>query len=632
MLSRRKFIGVLAALPSVGYAAAQAAAAAGDDARIVSARIHPAIGIARVGNSLDGFFLAPEVSDARPLPLGGYRDATGAIKRQVARFRIYGYDSAGAVVRELTADDATIVWTAHLANKKAAWYEFLRAFDLPEVSQPGALFSRRRNEFTLWPNRGQLVIDPGPRSIQGPSVQGPSYRFDTGRFFKLAVPLGELRTDERGRLLVFGGSGLARSVDGIDPVEVSNNDGWHDDSSDGPIEAKVTLAGREIPVEGAWAVVAMPNYAPALKSVRTVYDLLFDLAIAWGFEAPPAQVSFTRHIAPIFRRLTALQWVNAGIAAEFGVGQTYEAGALLPKLADASEGNREFRRQIHRRFRNPATGVSGLGGKLWPPLYGDNWEGLNNQEADVTMRIADTMHALSPTQLGWLAKWAEGGFLDDHATAPPPPGSLDEVSPAERPAALDRAALDFCLADSFHPGIELTWILRRRSLWSGWMRLRRRPAGQAEPDYGATMEARAALAEPGPLSASGPGDLTRWMAVPWQTDAVSCLYGYDNYKTSTTLPSFWPARVPNQVLTEANWRRSVDPALPLAQRQAAFAARHNWYRVFSTPEDGAAMVRDWPKLGMIEERPGAPDLPGLAAPMLVETKPGLHVPEDRAAP
>lgn len=53
----------------------------------------------------------------------------------------------------------------------------------------------------------------------------------------------------------------------------------------------------------------------------------------------------------------------------------------------------------------------------------------------------------------------------------------------------------------------------------------------------------------GPLYFNGPGDLTRWMAVPWQTDTASCRSGYvpeyDPY-----LPTFWPHRVPNHVLTE----------------------------------------------------------------------------------
>jgi hypothetical protein len=43
---------------------------AGHDATIVRAAIYPAIGIARVGNSETAYFLAPEVTDPLPEPVG----------------------------------------------------------------------------------------------------------------------------------------------------------------------------------------------------------------------------------------------------------------------------------------------------------------------------------------------------------------------------------------------------------------------------------------------------------------------------------------------------------------------------------------------------------------------------------
>src|SRR5581483_2471268 len=60
------------------------------DTTIVRAAIHPAIGVARVGDSQDEFFIGPEVSRPCIQPPGFYRDATGALKRQAARFRVYG--------------------------------------------------------------------------------------------------------------------------------------------------------------------------------------------------------------------------------------------------------------------------------------------------------------------------------------------------------------------------------------------------------------------------------------------------------------------------------------------------------------------------------------------------------------
>ena len=75
-------------------------------------RIHPALGIARVGNSSEFVIapesmagqpdlLVPEVTGGLPLRAGSehdlvtssdLRDAQGGLKRHAARFRIYAYD------------------------------------------------------------------------------------------------------------------------------------------------------------------------------------------------------------------------------------------------------------------------------------------------------------------------------------------------------------------------------------------------------------------------------------------------------------------------------------------------------------------------------------------------------------
>ncbi len=55
--------------------------------RIVRAAIHPAIGIARVGNSPDEYYFGPEIPGGLPIAPDGYKDASGAMKRQAGRFR-----------------------------------------------------------------------------------------------------------------------------------------------------------------------------------------------------------------------------------------------------------------------------------------------------------------------------------------------------------------------------------------------------------------------------------------------------------------------------------------------------------------------------------------------------------------
>lgn len=43
-------------------------------------------------------------------------------------------------------------------------------------------------------------------------------------------------------------------------------------------------------------------------------------------------------------------------------------------------------------------------------------------------------------------------------------------------------------------------------------------------------------------------------------------------------PAYWPARVPDEVLTEADYQTVMDRTKPLAERRRAFAHRRSWIR------------------------------------------------------
>lgn len=595
------------------------------DQEIVRAAIHPAIGVARIGNSteFDGYFIGPQVPDEPALPAGDYKDSSGALKRQVAQFRIYGYNADGDVVAELNADNAEIEWSVELANKKAAWYQFHLALDIPVAHEPTIPPSARRNATVA--DRSQLAIEPGSRSISGTDEHGSQYHFDGGHFFHMPVPLGELRTDQDGNLLVFGGHGLSQSLSGDPPDTFANNDGWHDDTSDGPVDARVAIDGTEIPVEGAWVVVGPPNYAPALNTTRTMYDLLYDRMTAWGFLPEPKTVSFEKHILPIFERLSGLQWVNQGFAAWFGSGTPFHVDELLPRLRDKGPANAQFRQRIYEQFRNPAPGDQRLGKTLWPQFYGDGLDGLTGATPDSSKDVPDGLASLSELQLGWLKSWA-GGEFDDTPIAPKPT-SIKDVDIPDRPAILDEAALEFCLADAFHPGCEMTWPMRIAHLYSGPFRIKRRTGD--EPNFGPVLTPDEAISSTGPINGAAPGDITRWMAVPWQTDTASCLSGYTFFQTSPSLPTFWPARVPNDVLSLDDYKIVMDSKKTDEQRLDAFTRRVDWFRVFGNTVHIVEMIKKFDELGIVEELPGPEDLPGVPSKIWVESK--VKVPPARAA-
>ena len=582
---------------------------------IVQAVIHPAIGVARVGNS-DDYIVGPEVINPEALPAGSYRDADKRLKRQAARFRMYGVNARGEIVRELTGDPAArIDWKVTVANTKSAWFGFQLALDIPEASY--APPTTLRNPGVA--DRSRLAITPPPVELSG--ANQAARPFD-GQFMDLPVYLGEAMTDEAQRLVVLGGKGVSRSYDDSAAITFANNEGWHDDVGDGPVTARVWLDGEEIEVVPAWVVVAPPNYGPQRKSVRTMWDLMRDVAISSSMLPPVGRPSFMHDILPIFERLAGLQWVNAGFAAGFGWEGTFDltSADTIARLGSNSPAFREQRRVIYNSFRDFAR--DNLSPVPWPWLYGD---AMNIPPAQTPRQNA----ALADCQMAALQAWAEGDFDADYDPDWRSPKNIDEVPVAQQGDMLTRAALEFCLADAFHPGCEMTWPVRAQTMYMAPFRFLHAPEGWVEPPQSEVLTADSVTIPMGPLYGQLPGSITRWMAVPWQTDTSSCRSGYtpsyDPYA-----PSFWPARVPNQVLSRENYDIVMDTSRPLSERQKAFANREAWIEPLGS--DGYThqinnMIQHFDFLAVVEEVKG-PDDGHFPARMEVADWTKMITPED----
>ena len=251
-------------------------------------RIHPAIGIARIGNSPE-FFIGPERRREIPEPTGGFKDGQCRVKRQAARFRIYAHHDNGTV-EEITDAEADITWTVHLVNKKAAY--------------PG----RGNSE-----SAADLSIDPGARSTTGPNQQ---QLFDNGviRFSgqpATTVPLGEIRSDTQNRLLVLGGFGHSASPGGNGIGNFWANAGWFDDVADGPVTASITLRASNTspPVVGAWVITTPPKFAPHQDSPTTLYDRVFEAMVGANLATAPVSTSYTDDVYPVLQRARDIKWV-----------------------------------------------------------------------------------------------------------------------------------------------------------------------------------------------------------------------------------------------------------------------------------------------------------------------------------
>ncbi len=505
-------------------------------------KIHPAIGVARLGDSPTGWFIGPESPGALPdlsdpnitQPANGrYKDA-GGIKRQGARFRIYEYDDAGGAptpVREITHAEAEITWSVHLGNRKAAG---------PRIFEKG--------DRNVGVARERLIIDAGRQQIAGASAEALELAgsFQGAHTAPVPVPLGTLRTDAAGRLIVFGGFGKSFSPTNTAVHSTFNNEDWCDDTSDGPVTASLRLrdTGQLVTqVEAAWVLVGPPDFAPPIGNVISLYDIVYDTAQAlFRVHLDPllaaGRCSFTQHIYPILRRAADIWWVDESAFGHApGAGGDFLDAARFALLQSNNQTlgspERRAREGVVSRLRRP----DGSGGNM-PEL---------NAEFD-TGRAP----RLTPVQFELMQRWARGEFEADWQGADPraaPVVPLAQVPLAEQPFSLDKAALGACVGASFYPGIEAPRVFRDR------------PTSRQFP--------RGVYAGPFRLLPDlPPGALTQGLAVPWQTDFAACGSGW------------WPAQRPNDV-----FRNGV---------------RAGW-------ADGASnFVEDWRRLGFVV--PGAGDI------------------------
>lgn len=636
-IKRRDFLaftGSLAVMSAFPLVAKSAIAAthikkAPKGAKIHRVGIYPSIGICRVGGS-DAYFLAPEVPGLPPTPDGGFKDGSQAIKKQAQRFRIYAFDKEDRVIGELKDQDAKIEWRVHLANTKAAWYGFNNPLDNGELA-PGLPGQKRNQYFVSDEQREQmLVINGGEKTIQGADINkgGDDWRYQfEGTFWnEEKVKLGKLKTDDQGRLIVIPPDGVSNSPTNAPITSFADNDGWHDDWCDGPVQASVELSdGTKLEADTAWVACVGPNFAPEIPPVTTLYDTVADMNVTQGWTPaiePP--ISFRKYIYPIFRRLGLMEWVSAAANLRqgwLGVGD-FSDPAYIERLADPSVANLKFRKELFAKFRNPhnVSPTAYLDERLkMPMMLGDgvNFDGSPLQWFQFTHQ-----------QYQFLQYWAEGLFIDDlNDDVADQVSSIDDLAIELQPDALTEAALEPCSGGAFHPGVELTYYLRIPQMYE------RQYESNAEPfrlahkkrdrlvqnlggilDLKKATEGDPALGTPPPLGHQWAGDLTRWMGLPWQCDAFSCqqVLMQESFPTAV----WWPALLPIDVLPEENYAMLMDNNLDDAERVKFFENRSDWkrgvagigYHANASYWDGITnMISLWERMGFVVKRPGPND-------------------------
>lgn len=674
-------------------------------------KIHPAIGIARLGNS-DQFYLAPEQPGAlpiecdeqgleavddqgRPVRVSSFKEDgdLSKVKRQAARFRVFAYDGendrSGREIRigerftftlesnvtgrqRVTGTVKDILWQVHLANKKASWYEFRETDGRHGYSATHPL---RNPEVTQPDQRRQLIIDPGPQSV---SLASPAAQFAQGANpgYPQTFPptdiapnpvttLGELKVnkqDDHQRLIVLGGHGHSGST-GVPVIsDFANNDGWFDDISDGPVTARIVYeyeftftdangkpqtqtktANMAVQVP-AWVVVGYPRFVPELPDMVTLDEALYDINVRqfayqpalfgvppytgadnrpqseeqwriWRNDArynPDYFPKYYAEIWPILKRPDTYQYVfdfdlfEGGDPHNTGTGGNLDRNALSQPPMKGEDPNYQHRQFIYKILREPGQENRYLSGaisardpnyrpRLMPMLSGNN--PISNTAPEKFFRLTDT-------QLFLLRQWADGKFVNECEEWDQ--GDADCRNPwAEPPTSgegIDRGVLSNMLGGAFCPGGELGWIIINPAIYSAPWRI-----------HHAIYQA-GALSLPKPIAdidgspaanlAAGlePGDLTKYIGIPWQADFHECttqninitFEDWNNIELDSTGD---PA--PQSVAYDIPWWPAHRPMV--VQLDDPAGAQVYWSSGLSDNNAGdLQMVSEWNNLGFIK--------------------------------
>ena len=590
--------------------------------------IHPSVGIARLGNSQQQFCLSPDKIGGLPFeadkfgnqkrPIIHFKDESGQIKRQGQPFKIY--DKKGTEITLDSPNVKSIEWTVHLANKKAAWYQYselegnLLYGDKNSYSNRKVPF--RNPKVKTEKKRQQLIVDPGPRAVSGkrksigfdlanvPAGYPASYPPSNPKHGLPITTLGDLKTDSKGRLIVLGGYGNAGGDEPLTSYGGSNT--WHDDISDGPVYCTVSFKDGSPSVDlQAWVIIGSPDFAPELVNISTLSDSMFDVAVRHfdlvprlcrkGRFNPSYRANYQRDILPIIKRIGGYQWVA-------NVQSMTAFTSNIFDFSDNSKANKANREAYFSYFRTPNDKSNPSANQPQAHLFRKVKKDifpmmpLNSGSNSVSNETLVKFLSLNETQYFLLGQWAKGYFENTPAKGSAPVNEMDQASVGN------------CVGLPMCPGIEVTWSVQNKNIYSKAYTISDQ-RGKGGYDKTGLTPSRDECEGGG----CEPGDLTKRMACPWQADFFQCTIQLVNFtdpkvnkNNNVPLPPtyysyWWPPQSPWDVLTgELTAEGQAHSHLPAGQ-QMNYARGINSF---------VQMVEHWSALAFIRDtNAGNPGFP-----------------------
>jgi hypothetical protein len=483
------------------------------------------------------------------------------------------------------------------------------------------------------------------------------------------VNLGTIEYDA-GTLIFYPADGLSASLNPSDlNTDFADNSNWYDDICDGKVSAKIKNrnTGDEYELNdshtAAWIATAPPDYAPQIQPISTMYDLI--CGAANDHYHPELSLVF-----PMMYRLYRMQWVNVGdfLAPSFKemIDKLTKEGKFkyIYSKGDTPEERLEgerVREEVFNSFRNPIYNYDNEPIIPSKDMTNIDNRGSGTEELKFPYYPGDGIDypgspaqwfAIPPMIYEELRKWKDGEFetpayfhfedineMGAYYREQFINAAQDE---SKRPFLMTRAGLETLYGGGFHPGVELTWPMRHDLIYAeneiayqhvsedrgysyGFYGLREVRLNMATPEekeeifynnFGFQMDAddiRKSMHEGREhwLWKITPGDLTKWMGIPWQSDAGSCQAVF--VEKQYPIPAWWAANLPVQVLPEASYEKLKDPEVLLETKHNIYAARLPWLHTTDTgfigyhAEGGYMnglinMVYKWKDIGVVTGR------------------------------
>ncbi|WP_292989522.1 LodA/GoxA family CTQ-dependent oxidase [Nitrosomonas sp.] len=402
----------------------------------------------------------------------------------------------------------------------------------------------------------------------------------------------------------------------------------------------------------AWLLVGYPSYAPEIEDMITMDEAIYDLSVrnfaydpavygvapfdrrsnqpqtmeqwaVWRSEAeynPNYFPHFFRDIWPIFNRPDNYSFTydfdpfGGGVPHNRGAGGNLDKVALSQPPKNGLDPNRQHREFIYAIMRKPGQENrytvpedlseqfvasfhnSASKPRLMPMLNGNN--PINNTVTDKFLRMTDT-------QLFFLKQWMEGKFINecDEWGEGNPTCDNPWAEPPITGSAIDRGVLGNVLGGAFCPGAEVGWIMLNPAIYSSAYRIHQ----AAYIAGGLSIPAPVAVKDGSQADdiARGmePGDLTKYMGLPWQADFHECTDQNINV-TYEMWNDIYPGSTGDPVKQAIAYNIPWWPGHRPMVIQKAGGGQYYW--ASGIPDNyagGVQMVSDWINLGFIKFDP-----------------------------